>query len=95
MRNINDLKNKRSWRGPILLVALGLAAMAILIYQIPDVQARVNWRLEIASTYINGVFNPVQPMPTALAYDPGSNVSALVPQGDAGTTPQGGARRRQ
>ncbi len=89
MRNINDLKNKRSWGGPLLLVALGLAALAILIYQIPDVQARVNWRLEIVSTYINGVFNPVQPMPTpqgadatALAYDPG--LAAPTPNSQAG-----------
>src|SRR5512140_441164 len=90
MRNFNDLKNKRSWRGLILPVVLGLAAMAILIYQIPDVQARLNWRLEIASTYINGVFDPVHPLPTAQVLDPGSLAPNPAPQGGANATPQAG-----
>ena len=82
MRNINDLKLKHSWRGPLLLVAMGLAGLAILVYQIPDIQARVNWKLEIASTYLNGIVNPVKPLPTALAYSPAS--TSTSPASDPG-----------
>jgi hypothetical protein len=47
-----------------------LAATAFLAYQIPSLQARVNWKIDEALTYMRGVINPVKPIPTAAAYDP-------------------------
>ncbi|MBI4928859.1 MAG: tetratricopeptide repeat protein [Anaerolineae bacterium] len=50
--------------GRIALVALALAVLAFLVYQIPAVNSRLGWRLDFAMAYVRGVINPVQALPT-------------------------------
>ncbi len=87
MRDISVLRRKNILRKPILwiilLVIFALGTVAFLLYQIPSVQARVNWKIDEAFTYMRGVINPVKPMPTAVAFNPGAaagDTSALVLQ---------------
>jgi tetratricopeptide (TPR) repeat protein len=47
-----------------LLVVIGLALVAFMLYQIPAVKARLSWRVDLALTYLRGVINPVRPFPT-------------------------------
>ncbi len=81
MRDLSVLRRKRAWPKTLLLVAVALAAAAFLVYQIPSVQARVNWKIDEAFTYMRGVINPVKPIPTAAAFDPkatnGSNTALI------------------
>jgi len=48
------------------LVLMGLPVAALLLYQIPSVNSRLDWRLDVAQTYLRGVVNPVEAMPTSL-----------------------------
>ncbi len=48
----------------LLLVILLLVLIAILLYQVPWVEARLSWRLDIAQTYFRGVFQPAGAVPT-------------------------------
>lgn len=48
----------------ILLGILGLALVGILLYQLPAVQSRLSWRIDLGLTYLRGVINPVKPFPT-------------------------------
>jgi tetratricopeptide (TPR) repeat protein len=50
----------------ISILGAGLLFIGVLIFQIPALNSRLNWRLEIARTYIRNVINPVGRMPTAL-----------------------------
>ena len=66
-------------RRAVLAVAFfALLAFGLLLYQFPGVQNRLSWRVEIAKTYLRGVFQPVQPLPTALPLAQVS-VSTLTP----------------
>ena len=38
--------------------------------EIPSIQERVNWKLEIAFTYLKGIIQPVEALPTAAALEP-------------------------
>lgn len=50
-----------------LVISLALLALVgVLVYQIPLVHQRLSWRVDFARTYLRGVFNPVQPIPTPL-----------------------------
>jgi hypothetical protein len=40
--------------------------MGVLLYQVPAINSRLNWRMDIARTYIRNVINPVGQMPTPL-----------------------------
>lgn len=46
------------------LAIIGLALVGLIVYQIPSVNARLSWRLDIAMTYLRGVIYPVKPFPT-------------------------------
>jgi hypothetical protein len=70
MRNLSGLRQKRSWRWPFLLVVAGLGVAALFIYQIPSIKERVNWKIEIGLTYLRGVVQPIEPIPTAMAFQP-------------------------
>ena len=48
----------------VIFVVLLLAGW--LLYQIPEVQARLAWRLDRTVTYLRGVVDPVEPLPTQL-----------------------------
>jgi tetratricopeptide (TPR) repeat protein len=50
--------------GAILLGVLIVIASAVILYQIPDVRARLNWQAELASAYVRGVVDPVESLPT-------------------------------
>jgi len=61
---------KKKRRQPILLpwlVLPGIVILAVVLYQLPPVQRRLSWRLDIAMTYLRRVINPVSAMPTASA----------------------------
>ena len=53
-------------RRNILYIGAGLLVSAILLYQIPAINSRVSWRLDVAQTYMRNVLNPVGDVPTAI-----------------------------
>ena len=59
-----SIQNKR--KSPIrrVVIVFGILLAAFLIYLLPPVRARVDWRLDLARTYLRGVFNPAGPLPT-------------------------------
>ncbi len=89
MRDLSVLRRKKTWRKTFLLAIVALAAVALLVYQIPSVQARVNWKVDEAFTYMRGVINPVKPIPTAAPVDPnaGSGATEILQQSTSTPTP--------
>ncbi len=76
---------------------LGMVLLALLVAQIPAVKSRLSWRMLAAETYLRGVFNPIQPLPTARAAAAQSNSApppspaaspTLTPTPDVSPTPQ-------
>ncbi|MBN1666600.1 MAG: C39 family peptidase [Anaerolineales bacterium] len=57
---------KNKWT-TLLFVSLALVLVALLVYQIPAVNQRLYWRFDIALTYLRGVINPVEAVPTPQA----------------------------
>jgi tetratricopeptide (TPR) repeat protein len=57
---------RRSILAKLGLVIMGLPVAALLLYQVPSVNNRLEWRLDVAQTYLRGVINPVEAMPTSL-----------------------------
>jgi len=47
-------------------IAVLLLIVGILLYQVPAINLRVGWRLDVARTYIRNVINPVGELPTPL-----------------------------
>ena len=54
----------------ILLVMSGFSLLAFLVYQIPSVNSRISWRIEVFQIYVKNMINPVGPVPTALPFTP-------------------------
>ncbi len=54
----------------IVLAFGGLLVLAALLYQIPAINSRVAWRLEVARTYARNILNPVGNVPTAIPNTP-------------------------
>jgi hypothetical protein len=50
----------------LTLMGIALLVLAVILYQLPAVNSRLSWRLDIARTYIRNVINPVGQMPTPL-----------------------------
>lgn len=50
----------------VMLLAAALLLFSALIYQIPAVNTRLSWRMDIARTYLRNVIFPVGQMPTPL-----------------------------
>ncbi len=48
-----------------ILALISLTALGLIAAQIPSVRNRLAWRAEVARTYLRGVMNPVQSLPTA------------------------------
>jgi len=48
------------------IAALVIIAVALAIYPIPAVKMRVDWRVDVATTYLRSIFDPVNLAPTAL-----------------------------
>ncbi len=55
------MSTKRKWVGFALLLTAGL-----LLVQLPPLKRRLAWRMEIAKTYLRGVLQPVEAVPTAV-----------------------------
>lgn len=53
-----------------VLGAAGLILLAVLVFQIPAVKARLDWRYEVWSTYVQNAVDPVGRMPTPLPSTP-------------------------
>jgi tetratricopeptide (TPR) repeat protein len=62
----------------ILLIIAGLIVLAVLLLQIPAINNRVDWRYEVAKTYIKNVLNPVGNVPTAIP-NPTSTKNPITP----------------
>lgn len=69
----------KSTLGKIILIGIGLLVIGVLIFQVPAVNNRLSWRLDIAQTYIRNVVNPVGQMPTPLP-QPAAAVTAFPTQ---------------
>jgi hypothetical protein len=54
----------------ILIALASLLVLAILIYQIPRVNAAIAWRVEKFGIYFKNTINPPGPVPTALPVTP-------------------------
>jgi len=48
----------------LILIVIGISIAALLIYQIPRVKRLADYRLNMALTYMEKVFNPVSDLPT-------------------------------
>lgn len=48
------------------LIIIVLLVVGVLLYQVPEINIRLNWRVDVAITYIRNVINPVGQMPTPL-----------------------------
>jgi tetratricopeptide (TPR) repeat protein len=47
-----------------IMIIVGLALVSVILYQIPAINTRINWRVDLAMTYLRGVIFPVKPFPT-------------------------------
>lgn len=50
----------------ILSGLAGTVLLAFLVYQIPAVKSRLDWRLDVFQVYVKNLIDPVGPVPTAL-----------------------------
>ena len=64
---------------PILLSFAGLILLGVLVYQLPAVKSRLDWRYEVWSTYLKNVVDPVGKMPTPLPSTPFAPFTPLPP----------------
>jgi len=62
----------------ILLIIAGLIVLAVLLFQIPAINNRLDWRYEVAKTYIKNVLHPVGNVPTAIP-NPTSTKNPITP----------------
>ena len=70
---ISGMTQKRT---PSIIAALiGLTLIGIVLYQIPAINQRLSWRLDIARTYLRGMIHPVEAIPTPVA-----QISPTAPQ---------------
>jgi tetratricopeptide (TPR) repeat protein len=55
---------KLTWAYLLLALAL-MAICGAFVYRLPPVHSRLSWRVDFALTYLRGLVDPIQPMPTA------------------------------
>lgn len=84
----------------LVLSAIGLLIISFLAYQLPPINNRLSWRVDFALTYLRGVVNPVEAVPTPLPLpqlritrqpSPTPEVAVTAAQ-DAGEAGEGTAR---
>ncbi len=69
-----------SKRIKIILAGLGgLALSGLLVYQIPAVHSRLEWRYVVWSTYLQNVVDPVGKMPTPIPSTPFATFTSVPP----------------
>jgi len=80
----------RSTLTRVSLFVLALPVLALLLYQLPPVKTRLDWRVDVALTYLRNVMDPAGEMPTplpqpalAITYHPTASPTA----GEAAETP--------
>ncbi len=57
----------------------GVLLLAVLLYQLPFVKSRVNWRYMVWSTYLRNAIDPVGRMPTPVPSTPFATFTPLSP----------------
>jgi tetratricopeptide (TPR) repeat protein len=73
--------NKKSTK--ILVSLAGIFLLSVLIYQIPAVNSRLAWRLDVLQIYLRNTVNPIGPVPTALPVTPQANTATPAPTNTA------------
>jgi tetratricopeptide (TPR) repeat protein len=76
---------KRAWK--YLWIVFGIVLLAGLIYQIPAVQDRLSWRVDIAQTYLRGILDPAEDLPTPELASPTAPAAAGTPSAPTNTPP--------
>ncbi|MDD2695139.1 MAG: tetratricopeptide repeat protein [Anaerolineales bacterium] len=79
----------------LLIAALLLTLLAAALYQIPEVNRRLSWRMDIALTYLRGVFQPADQAPMPLpppavaitSRPPGTPIASLGATDTPGPSP--------
>jgi len=57
-------RRKRPFLRALIFLILGLSIFSLLVYQIPRVKRLVDYRMDMALTYLDHVINPVEDLPT-------------------------------
>lgn len=50
----------------VTIAILAAILVSLLLYQVPAINQRLGWRIDIATTYLRGIIYPAQPLPTAI-----------------------------
>src|SRR5512135_2508194 len=64
----------------------GVLLLAVLLYQLPFVKSRVDWRYEVWSTYLQNVVDPVGKMPTPVPSTPFATFTPRPPTATPAST---------
>ena len=75
MKYSSAYRAKRRLRIILPVAAVLLAAGLVAATQLPAVNSRLAWRVEIAGAYLRGIVNPVQPMPAPRTVSAAGEVS--------------------
>lgn len=72
-------RRKRKTEKLIILIASLILAfgLAVLLYQVPAIRQRVDWRIETSRVFLRSLVNPIGDLPTAIAHD--SRTEAALP----------------
>ncbi len=62
----------------ILAAVAVLLLIALVAYQVPRVQAAIDWRMQRADAYWRGLVDPVKPMPTAAVTEPDPSATSTA-----------------
>jgi peptidase C39-like protein len=62
----------------LAFIGIGIFIFAFLVYQIPAVNTRLEWRYEVAQTYLRNILHPVGAVPTAIP-NPTNTAGAATP----------------
>jgi len=69
------MSKKKIFLGFVALLILGL-----VLSQFPPIKQRLSWRIEVAKTYLRGVINPVEAVPTAVGLSSSNSPSSSTVQ---------------
>jgi len=62
-------QRKKTWAFWLLILIPIILIIGLLLYQIPPVNHTLAWRLDIVTTYIRMLINPLNRMPTPMVYN--------------------------
>ncbi len=75
----------KTFIGRFALFLIGAGLLGLLLYQVPAVNRRLSWRLDIATTYLRGVINPVEALPTPASRSAGPSLGISPSPGPPGS----------